>query len=151
MRFAKVVLPVYLALFWTYACVCVKFAPSEQPKEWRYVPMPEVESSEPEFDFGPLEEPDDTIDLKKGSHILTFDDFLNPIFKWEIDHYELYNQWGEVIANIPPNDHHRYVVRGVPKGCYRLRAIGKEWDRNVPSAPSNEGCTPGLKTGRVWT
>lgn len=147
----KILVPLFMAIFWLYACVCIEFKPTSPPeKEWKFVPMPELERAEPEFDFSPLE-PDDQIDLKKGKHIVTFDDFINPIFKWEIDHYELYNQWGEVIANIPPNDHHRYVVKGVPPGCYRLRAIGRGRWEDVPSMPSNEGCTPGLKTGRIWT
>lgn len=159
MRSLKVFLPMFMAVFWTYACVCMRFdtLPPPPDNQWKSVPQPEFDSDgcclkgEPEFDFGPLEEPNDTIDLKKGAHIITFEDILNPIFGWEIDHYELYNQWGDVIANIPPNDHHRYVVHGVPKGCYRLRAIGKTSHSNVTSIPSNEGCTPGLKPGRTWS
>lgn len=149
MRGTKIFVPLFMSTFWLYACVVIRYdnVPPPIEKEWKFVPMPEVE---PEFDFSPLE-PDDQIDLKKGKHVITFEDTFNPWVGWEIDHYELINQWGAVISEIPPNDHHRYVVKGIPPGCYTLRAIGRGRRGDVPSTPSNEACTPGLKTGGIWT
>lgn len=141
----KLLAPVLLASFWLYACVCIEFAPQPAPppeREWKFTPYPEIDP-----DGCCIEKPDDPIDLRQGPHAIAFEDWLNPLTKTPVVHYELINQWGQVIAIIPVNDHHRYVVKGIPRGCYFLRAVGPR----DPSAPSNEACTPGLQKGRIWT
>lgn len=126
MRGMKVFVCLFLAISLLYACVVIKFDD----------PLPPPRHGYP--------------DLKIGPHAITFRDEFNPRVGWEIDHYDLINQWGQVVVEILPNDHHRYVVRGVPPGCYTLRAIGRGRRGDVPSRPSNEVCTPGLKGEGIW-
>lgn len=145
----RIFIPLFIALFWSYACVVIKYEKGSEPPtlDWKFVPMPQIDD-----DGCCLEsEEEDELDLKKGPHVLQFQDFLNRWTSWEIERYDLYDQWGDVIAKIKPNKRGVYRVRGVPKGCYHLRAIGRGFTRYVPSGPSNEGCTPGLKTGGIWT
>lgn len=162
----RLLLPVLLVAFWAAACVVVRFDSAPPPaNEWKFVPMPELDSDgcciedpskgvEPPRSnkwILPAPEVEPVIDLKKGPHIITFADVVNPLIGWPIDHYALYDQWGDVIAKIQPNARGRYVVKGVPRGCFYLRAIGQGRAGDVPSGPSNEGCTPGIKKGRIWT
>lgn len=149
----RIFVPLFMAAFWLYACVEIKIDNPEPRKDWQFVPLPEIDSDgccieNPQFQIPPLK---DQLTLNKGPYTVTFEDFDNPAIGWEIERYDLVNQWGDVIATIPPNDHHVYEVRGVPAGCYTLRSIGKGWRGDVPSLPSVEACTPGLKTGRIWS
>lgn len=146
-------IPVLLVSCWLAACVCIEFAPAPKDppidRNWeRFNPPP----TELDLDGCCIENPDadkEDLDLKRGPHVIMFDDHQNSRVGWEIERYDLYNQWGKVIASIKPNQHGTYLIRGVPRGCYTLRAIPKDWP--WPSKPSNEGCTPGLKKGGIWT